>query len=86
MTGPQIIPWKRTTVEAAAIVASILLAFAIDAWWEDRGLRIEEQQVLQGLREEFLSVRNVLSRHLTIHLNDLQTLEDFLIAAESGNV
>jgi hypothetical protein len=26
------LPWKRLTVEAAAIVASILLAFAIDAW------------------------------------------------------
>jgi len=32
----QKIPWKRISVEAAAIVASILLAFAIDAWWEDR--------------------------------------------------
>ena len=86
MTGPQIIPWKRTTVEALAIVASILLAFTIDAWWEERGLRIEEQQVLQGLREEFLSVRKVLSQHLSEHLKGVQSLEDFLIAAEGGNV
>lgn len=85
MTAPQIIPWKRTIVEAVAIVASILLAFAIDAWWEERSLRIEEQQVLRGLREEFLSVRIVLSEHLSEHLNDLQTLEDFLIAAEGGS-
>ena len=27
MTGLQIIPWKRTLVEAAAIVASILVGF-----------------------------------------------------------
>ena len=86
MTGPQIIPWKRTTVEALAVVASILLAFTIDAWWEERGLRIEEQQVLQGLREEFLSVHKVLSQHLSEHLKGLQSLEDFLIAAEGGNV
>ena len=86
MTGPQIIPWKRTTVEALAIVASILLAFAIDAWWEERGLRIEEQQVLQGLREEFLSVRIVLSQHLSEHLSGVQIMEDFLVAAEGGNV
>jgi hypothetical protein len=85
MTGPQTIPWKRTIVEAAAIVASILLAFAIDSWWEERSLRIEEQQVLQGLREEFLSVRNVLSEHLSEHLYNLRILEDFLIAAEGGN-
>jgi len=86
MTGSQIIPWKRTTVEAAAVVASILLAFAIDAWWEERGLRIEEQQVLQGLREEFLSVRKVLSEHLSEHLKGLQALEDFQIAAKGVNV
>lgn len=85
MTGPQIIPWKRTIVEAAAIVASILLAFAIDAWWEERSLRIEEQQILQGLHEEFLSVRNVLSEHLNEHLKNLQTLEDFLKASEDGD-
>ena len=40
------IPWKRISVEAAAIVASILLAFAIDAWWaelaEDRDEHEEE--------------------------------------------
>ena len=28
------IPWKRLVLEATAIVASILLAFAIDAWWD----------------------------------------------------
>jgi len=36
MADTQNIPWKRISVEAAAIVVSILLAFAIDAWWEDR--------------------------------------------------
>jgi hypothetical protein len=36
MTESQNIPWKRITVESAAIVASILLAFAIEAWWEAR--------------------------------------------------
>jgi hypothetical protein len=30
------VPWKHIAVEAAAIVASILLAFAIDAWWDAR--------------------------------------------------
>jgi len=35
-------PWKRIAVEAVAIVASILLAFAIDAWWENRALVRDE--------------------------------------------
>jgi hypothetical protein len=46
MTDTQRIPWKRLSVEAAAIVVSILLAFAIDAWWEDRNERIEEAEIL----------------------------------------
>ncbi len=86
MTDSQNIPWQRLSIEAAAIVGSILLAFAIDAWWQERGLRIEEQQVLQGLREEFLSVRSVLSEHLSENLTDSQQLEDFLVAADDSNV
>ncbi len=40
-------------VEAAAIVASILLAFSIDAWWDDRKDRAEEQRILTSLKSEF---------------------------------
>jgi hypothetical protein len=40
---PQKIQWKRLSVEAVAIVASILFAFAIDAWWDDRQKAGDEQ-------------------------------------------
>ncbi len=53
MTKAQYIPWNRIAVEAAAIVGSILLAFAIDAWWDDRQDRIEEQRILASLKSEF---------------------------------
>lgn len=36
MSNPSNIPWKRILVEGVAIIASILIAFAIDAWWENR--------------------------------------------------
>ena len=52
MKESQDIPWKRIFVEATAIVASILLAFAIDAWWQNRTERIVETQYLQALRED----------------------------------
>ena len=84
MNENQKIPWKRLSVEAAAIVASILLAFAIDAWWEDRQIRIDEQQVLLGLGAEFVTNREVLSRELASHLKDLQSLEDILLLIEGG--
>ncbi len=86
MTETQNIQWRRLSIEAAAIVGSILLAFAIDAWWEERAIRIEEQQVLQGLGLEFHSIRDVLSRHLSKHLQGVQALEDFLSAAGNGGV
>jgi hypothetical protein len=49
------IPWKRISVEAAAIVASILLAFAIDAWWAEKLERTAEREELSRLYEEFAS-------------------------------
>jgi hypothetical protein len=36
MTDPGRIPWQSIAVEAAAIVVSTLLAFAIDAWWTEK--------------------------------------------------
>jgi len=43
----------RLGVEGALIVVSILLAFAIDAWWDGRQEGKEEAAVLQGLHAEF---------------------------------
>ena len=37
--------WTDLGVEGVVIVASILLAFALDAWWDSRGQRQEETQV-----------------------------------------
>jgi len=45
------IPWGRLSVEAAAIVTSILLAFAIQAWWEERNEADLEQRILSALHE-----------------------------------
>ena len=63
------IPWKRLYVEAAAIVASILLAFAIDAWWEDRQDRVLEHQYVVSLRADFQA--------------DIEELDNAIASAES---
>jgi hypothetical protein len=47
------IAWTRISVEAVAIVGSILLAFAIDAWWDGRKDREIEQELLVSLIQEF---------------------------------
>ena len=53
MNETQKIQWKRISVEAAAIVISILLAFSIDAWWTDRQDRTREAQLIKALTSEF---------------------------------
>jgi len=55
MKNAQTIPWKRISVESIAIVASILLAFGIDAWWGERLERSQEQILLTRLSTEFLT-------------------------------
>jgi len=45
--------WLRIVAEGVAIVVSILLAFAIQAWWDGRRDRAEERVALMGLRQEF---------------------------------
>lgn len=57
MVNSSEISWKRIGAEAIAIVASILLAFWIQAWWEGRQARIEEQAVLSELLNEFKELK-----------------------------
>ncbi len=67
MTNNQNIPWKRLSVEAAAIVVSILLAFAIDAWWDERNERVEENEILQSLQVEFEANRDEAAAVVVSH-------------------
>ena len=54
------VPWKRLIAEAAAIVISILLAFAIDAWWEGYGDRKSEQWLLHRLKADFVEIQTAI--------------------------
>ena len=85
MTEPLAINWKRIAVEAMAIVVSILLAFAIDAWWDDRQERIEEREVLLGLKSEFSRYRDDLAISIEIHANALLSTSEFVVATRRGS-
>ena len=47
--------WPRILAEGTIIVVSILLAFGIQAWWEERKDRLDEAELLSRLRTEFTS-------------------------------
>ncbi len=85
MTANEKIPWKRLSVEAAAIVVSILLAFAIDAWWDDRQERVFEQEALLGLRAEYQDHLDEISRSRARHLNYLRAIEELVNACGKGS-
>ncbi len=60
MTETPRIAWKRLAIEAPVIVISILLAFAIDAWWEERGERKAEVVLLERLRADYIEIQSAL--------------------------
>ena len=55
-------PFRSVVLEVAAIVLSILLAFAIDASWQQRGQSREARELLTGLQSEFEFQRSELVR------------------------
>ena len=79
------IPWKRIAVEGVAIVISILLAFAIDAGWEERRERIEEAEILLGLQSEFSRYRDDLAISIEIHDKARLTTSELVVATRRGS-
>jgi len=67
----QSIQWGRLSAEGVAIVVSILLAFGIQAWWDEREQLDDERIVLQSLLTD-------ISR-LQIRLVKDKRISDFLI-------
>lgn len=66
--GRESLSWRKVTIEAGAIVASILLAFGIDAGWDARQERDAERAAIEALRLEMRANRQTLAE--TIRFND----------------
>ena len=59
--------WKRLAVEASAIIASILFAFAVDAWWDDVKTDLRAQEILDAVRLEMESNLSNLQDSIAHH-------------------
>jgi hypothetical protein len=77
-------PWKRLIAEGAVIVGSILLAFAIDAAWDERGDEVQESALLSGLEEDFQAAKDEFARARTLHEEKTAAAAQLLSWAESG--
>ena len=59
------ISWSRVIVEGAVIVASILLAFAIDTWWDNRDRAAQLAEDLRSVAKEMETNRDLLALDVT---------------------
>jgi hypothetical protein len=66
---------KNSVREAAVVVGSILVAFALDAWWDDSVERRQTAEIVASLEAEFEANRETLRR-------DSATVEDYVQAAQ----
>ena len=79
MTDTSKMPWKKLSLEAVAIVASILLAFWIDALWDQREDAVRERIVLETLlsdMQEFRSAREIREGYLDAIIESGRSLLD----------
>ncbi len=84
MDSTRQIPWRRILIEGAVIVVSILLAFSIDAWWNDRIEQQREHEQLVSMRAEFMASLSGLDEVLTSiqsHAKNVESLIALLKAA-----
>jgi len=72
---------RRSLVEAVFILASILVAFSIDAWWDERQALATESAVLAELSLETERNRALLDATLATGRNALDRIDRFLRAS-----
>lgn len=77
--------WRSVLVESVVIVVSILLAFGIDAWWEERGRSGQEAAFLRGLIEDLREDYADYSRFTSIQ-EDRVLAADLLLALVGGEL
>lgn len=70
--------WRRYIFEGFAIVISILIAFSIDAWWQERQERQLAAKYVCALRTELDETVNEISRDLESLQYTRRQLENYL--------
>jgi hypothetical protein len=68
-------------IEGAVIVASILLAFGIDAWWEDRQMNAQRVELLRALESDFIETRDRVAAETAVATDLRDRAEAFMAAA-----
>lgn len=78
------IHWKRIAAEAPAIAVSILIAFWIDAWWQERSEKIALIEYLVNFESEVIANDELIDAHVSAISGELIALHRvFLVISDS---
>ncbi len=73
---------KRFFLEGGVIVISILLAFGIDAMWDEYQERIEEEEILAALQTEFETNLSEIETVIDFHSRARDTIDEMVSGTE----
>ncbi len=80
--------WFAIGLEIVIVVFSVVIAFQVTAWGNERANRVEEQELLRGLQGEFTNVVSALqaqvAKHRRVERAVSTTLEALATAQRSG--
>ncbi len=74
------LPWRRILAEGAVIVGSILVAFAVDAWWDRSQAEDLERDFISALLEDMVQNRAEMETLLASHERSAAGFKSFLAA------
>ncbi|MEM7283289.1 MAG: hypothetical protein AAF438_16860 [Pseudomonadota bacterium] len=77
--------WLGFGVEGIIIISSILLALAIEAWWQERDDRTREQYYLNTLRSDLSAAKEELAQTIQRDSELIETAESFLAILRSDS-
>jgi len=77
-------PYVWLVLQAASVVASILLAFAIDAWWGQRVEAAAKNELLEDFRKELMEQRKALDTERVYREASRDSVKSLLAAVASG--
>ncbi len=69
---------NQYVLESLLIIVSILIAFAIDAWWDERQDRAEETRLLHALRAEFQENADTIPAFIARRTNTVNLVNELM--------
>lgn len=78
--------WRRFLIDGTVIVSSILLAFWVDAWWEESQDREREEMLLRALLDDLQSMRRRFDTQRHYNKAIFDATQMLLAAGASRNV